>query len=61
MNTSFKQDADFLNEVIGTGILESAIEWISKNMNPDDVFSEIDLCDWAEDNNYIHKDKIHEH
>lgn len=50
--SSYTQDRDFISTVIGTDLLENAIEWIRKNMNPSDVFNESDLKNWAEDNNY---------
>ena len=34
-------------------LLETAIEWIRKNMEPEDVFSETDLQSWAENNGYV--------
>lgn len=56
MATTVKQDNDFLQSVVGTGILESAIEWIESNLSPDDVFTKNDLAGWAESN----IDKINE-
>lgn len=53
MTTTISQDQGFLNDVIGTSILESAIDWIQRNLNPQDVFSERYLQEWAEDNDYI--------
>lgn len=32
--------------------LDQAIDWISKNLNPDEVFPEKDLIEWAENNGY---------
>lgn len=29
------------------GILQDAIDWISKNMSPEDVFTDADLTSWA--------------
>jgi len=46
------QDREFLNEVIGTSLLENAIEWIKDNLEPEDVFDEKDLEHWAEMNDY---------
>jgi hypothetical protein len=50
--TSSSQDRNFLNDVIGTGLLESAIEWIKSNLEPEDVFSEETLDTWATLNDY---------
>lgn len=33
--------------------LDYAIDFISSNFNPEDVFSEKDLTDWAERNRFI--------
>ncbi len=38
---------------VSTNSLDEAIEWIGGNLNPDDVFSEKDLRNWAESNGYI--------
>ena len=40
MATTQKQDRNFLDEIIGSGLLERAVEWISSNMEPEDVFSQ---------------------
>jgi hypothetical protein len=50
--TTSKQDNDFINAVISNVLLEEAIEWISSNMDPEDVFSRSDLSYWAEHNGY---------
>jgi len=55
-----KQDEDFAQEmqghldhiVISSTALDAAIEYISKHLNPDDVFSDKDLEGWAESNGY---------
>lgn len=54
--TTAKQDADFLQSVISARLLEEAIDWISSNMNPEEVFSDEDLSFWAEQNGYIKED-----
>jgi hypothetical protein len=55
--TSVKQERDFkeavVNNNIPDGILGDAVDWISHNMEPEDVFSEKDLISWAENNGYI--------
>lgn len=49
-----KQKASFTEKVLTTEVsLESAIDWINENMNPDDVFSESDLATWALNSGYI--------
>lgn len=52
MLTTFTQDREFISYIIGSDLLENSIEWISKNMNPDDVFSTSELESWAESNGY---------
>lgn len=56
------QDKEFANLMdsetdvkvsVSSGALDSAIEWISRNLNPEDVFSKSDLESWAESNGYI--------
>lgn len=50
MSTS-RQDGAFLKSVISPTLLEESIDWISSNMDPEDVFSDSDLRDWANRNN----------
>jgi len=45
-----KDSVDFVQ--MSNGALDNAINWISRNLNPDEVFSEKDLQDWAENNGY---------
>lgn len=48
-----KQDADFLKEVIPSTLLELALDWITNNMEPEDVFDDDRLSDWALANNFV--------
>lgn len=50
-----RQDKAFLEEVIGATVLEMAVEWIQRNMAPDEVFHVSDLKVWAEENGYEEK------
>lgn len=43
MATTARQDQDFLNSVIGTGLLESSLDWIKNNMSIEEVFGEAAL------------------
>jgi len=52
MSTSASQDRNFIDSIIGSDLLENAIDWIGKNMEPADVFSESELQSWAENNGY---------
>jgi hypothetical protein len=47
MSTTPTQDRGFLNDVIGIEILEKAVDWIGKNMEPEDVFSESPLKEYV--------------
>lgn len=47
MATTSTQDREFIQSVVGSDLLESSIDWIVKNMNPDEVFPESDLKNWA--------------
>lgn len=51
MATTQKQDRNFLDEIIGSGLLERAVEWISSNMEPEDVFSQQQIRVSAQQNN----------
>ena len=42
-----KQDASFLNDV-APNALDTAIAWIERNLDPEDVFTERTLMNWAD-------------
>lgn len=42
---------------IARGALGEAIEWIAKNLDPEDVFETYKLEAWAESNGYIKEQK----
>lgn len=50
--TTLEQDKAFLEEVISTDLLERAVDWISENLEPDDVFTEARLKEWALANDF---------
>ena len=50
--TTRQQDNDFLGDVIGSGLLDTAIEWIRKNLEPEEVFDDSDLDKWASNQGY---------
>ena len=60
MITSSKQERAYREMVLGK--LESsiqlyeAIEWITSNLSPEDVFDEKDLRRWADENDYVPKE-----
>ena len=39
-------------KVIFGGILDTIVEWISENLTPEDVFTDSQLEEWAEDNGF---------
>lgn len=51
---SFEEEMrDSVDEVkMSSGTLSNALYWISRNLNPDDVFNEKQLQEWAESNGY---------
>ena len=54
--TTRKQDEDFIAELIQSSLLDSAVEWISKNLAPEEVFTDADLSVWATNNDYVLKE-----
>lgn len=48
MVTTSEQDRLFIDSIISSTLLEEAIEWIKRNLSPEDVFSEKELTYWAE-------------
>ena len=52
MYTTYKQETEFLSNVISSRLLEDSIRWIKENLNPDDVFDEKQLSSWALDNDF---------
>lgn len=57
MATTYKQDQAFLESMIDSGFLERALDWISHNMSPEDVFTESALENWADENGYVKEEK----
>ena len=43
---------DFANELMVNYPLDTAVEWISRNLDPEDVFSESKLAGWADAHDY---------
>jgi hypothetical protein len=58
MPTTAQQDREFLGTIINSTLLEEAIEWIANNMNPEDVFSESQLDEWAVDNDWVEAETL---
>lgn len=55
--TTHLQDKDFISSLIPKDLLQGAIDWISENMDPEDVFTKQDLEAWAEDWGYVKADR----
>jgi hypothetical protein len=55
---SAQQDRDFALSIM-PDVLEDAVDWISGNLSPEEVFSEKDLDDWAISYGYT-KEERHE-
>ena len=50
--STMKQDDKFKEHMQASLWLEMAVEWIAKNLDPEDVFSQKDLENWAESNGW---------
>lgn len=46
-------EKDFVDSVVSSNLLAEAIDWIQSNLEPEDVFSEKQLGDWAAENDYV--------
>ena len=53
MATTIQQDREFIAAVISTSLLEDAIEWIANNLEPEDVFGDARMKEWAEYAGYV--------
>lgn len=53
MQASFSQRRKFVQDVINDSLLDDVVDWISSNMEPDEVFTKSDLELWAEKNGFI--------
>ncbi len=49
--SSRQEREDFIENTIPSDLLDQAVEWVSRNMTPDQVFDNDTLTDWAKDNN----------
>ncbi len=58
--TTTQQDRDFIETIAPDRLswLENAIDFISKRLEPQDVFTEQRLKEWAIDNGYVEKDDV---
>ncbi len=51
------QSREFMEHVMTTDPLEMAIDWISDNLSPEDVFDKKTLDQWAIDSGYTKPQK----
>ena len=51
--TTVGEDKAFRDELFPSDLLEEAIEWISVNLSPEDVFEARSLNVWARDNGFV--------
>lgn len=62
--TTYNQDRDFKKAVVidnlPDSLLQDAIDWVGKNMDPEDVFSEHDLTTWAESMGFVKEKSVQE-
>jgi hypothetical protein len=56
MNTTSKQDNDFIKDVICTSLLEESIDWIVSHLSAEEVYGKDVMEEWAEDNGYVMKE-----
>jgi hypothetical protein len=52
-NFDWRLREKFLKEATPEDALDVAVDWIKENLAPDDVFSDEQLEEWAEDNGYV--------
>ena len=53
MSTTGSQDREFISALISSSLLEEAIQWITDNMSPEEIYSDLQLKDWAESAGYV--------
>lgn len=46
------ENESFAKTILSQYPLDEAIEWIKKNLSPEDVFNEKELAEWAKNNGY---------
>lgn len=55
--TSWEQNKKFAESMLPTYPLDEAIDWISGSMEPEDVFYEEKLREWALANGFVESDE----
>jgi len=60
-----KEVREFAESIVDEASILAAVQWISANMTPEDVFSEEELAgyakDWATDNGWTDPSEVHPH
>ena len=51
-----RQEQDFIGTIIGSYVLQDAVDWIAHTLTPDEVFSKDDLEAWALENGFVEED-----
>lgn len=50
---SWGDNKNFMDSVLGSNVLEDAVEWIKNNLSPEEVFNEDELTQWALETGFI--------
>ncbi len=51
--SSRQEREDFIENTIPSDLLDQAVEWVSRNMTPDQVFDDEALTQWARENDML--------
>ena len=55
MSIDWNEKEQFAKDVFYT-TLDDAIEWIKENLDPNDVFNDRELIEWALDHGFVEKE-----
>ncbi len=56
MSITFEQATKFATYMSDVGRLNRAVDWISQNLKPGEVFTHDQLSEWAKDHGYVEKE-----
>lgn len=51
-----KENDKFIKYIISNSLLDEALDWIANNLEPGEVFNEVQLSIWAKDNGFVKED-----
>lgn len=54
---TYSQIKQAIAEILPQFLLDEFIAWIQTNMTPDEIFTEEQLKEWAENNGYVEEEK----